>query len=92
MAFLEKIKNKIIIIGNDKYIFKDNGDIEYSTINFYEEIIVQNYVFESSLDGTNAYYYHTYNIREMYQKAPNNIATNYKGFSVKNGILYEDNY
>ena len=92
VAFLEKIKNKIIIIGNDKYIFKDNGDIEYSTINSYEETIVQNYVFESSLDGTNAYYYHTYNIREMYQKAPNNIATNYKGFSVKNGILYEDNY
>ena len=28
-AFLEKVKNKIIISGSAKYTFKDNGDIEY---------------------------------------------------------------
>ena len=28
-AFLEKVKNKILIGGNAQYTFKDNGDIEY---------------------------------------------------------------
>ena len=28
-AFLDKVKNKIIISGMAKYTFKDNGDIEY---------------------------------------------------------------
>ena len=90
-AFLAKVKNKIIISGRAKYTFKDNGDIEYvfDAGNYREN---KNYIFESSLDGTNAYYYELYNIQDKYEKGPSNIATNYKGFSVKNGILYEDNY
>ena len=90
-AFLAKVKNKIIISGRAKYTFKDNGDIEYvfDAGNYSEN---KNYIFESSLDGTNAYYYELYNIQDKYEKGPSNIATNYKGFSVKNGILYEDNY
>ncbi|WP_295296829.1 hypothetical protein [uncultured Brachyspira sp.] len=90
-AFLAKVKNKIIISGRAKYTFKDNGDIEYvfDAGNYREN---KNYIFESSLDGTNAYYYELYNIQDRYEKGPSNIATNYKGFSVKNGILYEDNY
>ena len=90
-AFLEKVKNKIIISGMAKYTFKDNGDIEYvyDSGSYRED---KNYIFESSKDGTNAYYYELYNIQDKYEKGPSNIATNYKGFSVKNGILYEDNY
>ena len=90
-AFLEKVKNKIIISGMAKYSFKDNGDIEYvyDSGSYRED---KNYIFESSKDGTNAYYYELYNIQDKYEKGPSNIATNYKGFSVKNGILYEDNY
>ncbi|WP_157150824.1 hypothetical protein [Brachyspira sp. SAP_772] len=90
-AFLDKVKNKIIISGRAKYTFKDNGDIDYvfDAGNYRED---KNYIFESSLDGTNAYYYELYNIQDKYEKGPSNIATNYKGFSVKNGILYEDNY
>lgn len=90
-AFLAKVKNKIIINGRAQYTFKDNGDIEYifDAGNYSEN---KNYIFESSLDGTNAYYYELYNIQDKYEKGPSNIATNYKGFSVKNGILYEDNY
>ncbi|ADG70389.1 hypothetical protein [Brachyspira murdochii] len=90
-AFLEKVKNKIIISGSAKYTFKDNGDIEYVFEHGkYRED--KNYIFESSKDGTNAYYYELYNIQDKYEKGPSNIAANYKGFSVKNGILYEDNY
>ena len=90
-AFLEKVKNKIIISGSAKYTFKDNGDIEYVfEYGSYRED--KNYIFESSKDSTNAYYYELYNIQDKYEKGPSNIATNYKGFSVKNGILYEDNY
>ena len=90
-AFLEKVKNKILIGGNAQYTFKDNGDIEYVFEHgSYRED--KNYIFESSKDGTNAYYYELYNIQDKYEKGPSNIATNYKGFSVKNGILYEDNY
>ncbi|WP_300755476.1 hypothetical protein [uncultured Brachyspira sp.] len=90
-AFLDKVKNKIIISGSAKYTFKDNGDIEYVFEHgSYRED--KNYIFESSKDGTNAYYYELYNIQDKYEKGPSNIATNYKGFSVKNGILYEDNY
>ncbi|PCG19609.1 hypothetical protein [Brachyspira sp. G79] len=90
-AFLEKVKNKILIGGNSQYTFKDNGDIEYVFEHgSYRED--KNYIFESSKDGTNAYYYETYNIQDRYKEGPSNIATNYKGFSVINGILYEDNY
>ena len=90
-AFLEKVKNKIIISGSAKYTFKDNGDIEYVfEYGSYRED--KNYIFESSKDSTNAYYYELYNIQDKYEKGPSNIATNYKGFSVINGILYEDNY
>ncbi|OEJ13593.1 hypothetical protein BFL38_02250 [Brachyspira hampsonii] len=90
-AFLEKVKNKIIINGSAKYTFKDNGDIEYVfEYGSYRED--KNYIFESSKDSTNAYYYELYNIQDKYEKGPSNIATNYKGFSVINGILYEDNY
>ncbi|MBW5380684.1 hypothetical protein E6A52_08165, partial [Brachyspira hampsonii] len=90
-AFLDKVKNKIIISGSAKYTFKDNGDIEYVfEYGSYRED--KNYIFESSKDSTNAYYYELYNIQDKYEKGPSNIATNYKGFSVKNGILYEDNY
>ncbi|WP_297286669.1 hypothetical protein [uncultured Brachyspira sp.] len=90
-AFLAKVKNKIIISGRAKYTFKDNGDIEYvfDAGNYREN---KNYIFESSLDGTNAYYYELYNIQDKYEKGPSNIATNYKGFSVKDNVLYEDNY
>ena len=90
-AFLAKVKNKIIISGRAQYTFKDNGDIEYvfDAGNYSEN---KNYIFESSLDGTNAYYYELYNIRDKYEKGPSNIATNYKGFSVKDNVLYEDNY
>ena len=90
-AFVEKVKNKIIINGMAKYTFKDNGDIEYvyDSGSYRED---KNYIFESSKDGTNAYYYELYNIQDKYEEGPSNIATNYKGFSVKNGILYEDNY
>ncbi|WP_300370724.1 hypothetical protein [Brachyspira sp.] len=90
-TFLDKVKNKIIISGMAKYTFKDNGDIEYiyDSGDYRED---KNYIFESSKDGTNAYYYELYNIQDKYEKGPSNIATNYKGFSVKNGILYEDNY
>ena len=90
-SFLDKVKNKIIISGMAKYTFKDNGDIEYvyDSGSYRED---KNYIFESSKDGTNAYYYELYNIQDKYEKGPSNIATNYKGFSVKNGILYEDNY
>ena len=90
-AFLDKVKNKIIISGMAKYTFKDNGDIEYvyDSGSYRED---KNYIFESSKDGTNAYYYELYNIQDKYEKGPSNIATNYKGFSVINGILYEDNY
>lgn len=90
-AFLDKVKNKIVINGKAKYTFKDNGDIEYvfNSGDYRED---KNYIFESSLDGTNAYYYELYNIQDRYEKGPSNIATNYKGFSVKDGILYEDNY
>ncbi|MDO6994464.1 hypothetical protein Q5M87_10645 [Brachyspira innocens] len=90
-AFLDKVKNKIIISGSAKYTFKDNGDIEYVFEHgSYRED--KNYIFESSKDSTNAYYYELYNIQDKYEKGPSNIATNYKGFSVINGILYEDNY
>ena len=90
-AFLDKVKNKIIIDRNSQYTFKENGDIEYiyDSGDYRQN---KNYIFESSKDGTNAYYYETYNIQDMYEKGPSNIATNYKGFSVINGILYEDNY
>lgn len=90
-TFLAKVKNKIIISGRAKYTFKDNGDIEYvfDAGNYREN---KNYIFESSLDGTNAYYYELYNIQDKYEKGPSNIATNYKGFSVKDNVLYEDNY
>ena len=90
-AFLDKVKNKIIIDRNTQYTFKDNGDIEY-VYDSGDYSQNKNYIFESSKDGTNAYYYETYNIQDMYEKGPSNIATNYKGFSVINGILYEDNY
>ena len=90
-VFLDKVKNKIIISGRAKYTFKDNGDIEYA-FNSGDYREDKNYIFESSLDGTNAYYYELYNIQDRYKEGPSNIATNYKGFSVKNGILYEDNY
>ena len=90
-AFLDKVKNKIIISGMAKYTFKDNGDIEYVFEHGkYRED--KNYIFESSKNGTNAYYYETYNIQGRYEKGPSDIASNYKGFSVINGILYEDNY
>ena len=90
-AFLDKVKNKIVIDRNSQYTFKDNGDIEYvyDSGDYREE---KNYIFESSKDGTNAYYYETYNIQDRYEEGPSNIATNYEGFSVINGILYEDNY
>ena len=90
-AFLDKVKNKIIISGRAKYTFKDNGDIEYvyDSGSYRED---KNYIFESSLDGTNAYYYEVYNIQDRYKEGPSNIATNYKGFSVKNVVFYEDNY
>ncbi len=91
IRFLEKVKNKIVINGNFKYIFKDNGDIEY-LYNFGDYRENKNYIFESSKDGTNSYYYELYNIQDRYEKGPSNIAANYRGFSVKNGILYEDNY
>ncbi len=90
-AFLDKVKNKIIISGMAKYTFKDNGDIEY-IYDSGDYRADENYIFESSKDGTNAYYYETYNIQDRYKEGPSNIATNYKGFSVINGILYEDNY
>ena len=90
-SFLEKVKNKILIGGNAQYTFKDNGDIEYVFEHgSYRED--KNYIFESSKDSTNAYYYETYNIQDRYKEGPSNIATNYKGFSVINGIFYEDNY
>ena len=90
-SFLEKVKNKILIGGDYQYTFKDNGDIEYVFEHgSYRED--KNYIFESSKDSTNAYYYETYNIQDRYKEGPSNIATNYKGFSVINGILYEDNY
>ena len=90
-SFLDKVKNKIIINSSAKYTFKDNGDIEYVfEYGSYRED--KNYIFESSKDGTNAYYYELYNIQDRYKEGPSNIATNYKGFSVINGILYEDNY
>ncbi|MDA0065441.1 hypothetical protein OFS07_04010 [Brachyspira hyodysenteriae] len=87
-AFLEKVKNKIVIDRNSQYTFKENGDIEYvfESGDYRED---KNYIFESSKDGTNAYYYETYNIQDKYKEGPSNIATNYEGFSVINGILYE---
>ncbi|WP_416487617.1 hypothetical protein [Brachyspira hyodysenteriae] len=90
-SFLEKVKNKILIGGNAQYTFKDNGDIEYVFEHgSYRED--KNYIFESSKDGTNAYYYEIYNIQDRYKEGPSNIATNYEGFSVINGIRYEDKY
>ena len=82
-AFLENVKNKIVIDGDYQYTFKENGDLEYM-----DSILT----FESSKDGSNAYYYETYNIQDRYKEGPSNIATNYRGFSIINGILYEDNY
>ena len=82
-AFLDKVKNKIVIDGDYQYTFTENGDLEYM-----DSLLI----FESSKDGTNAYYYETYNIQDKYKEGPSNIATNYRGFSVINGILYEDNY
>lgn len=82
-AFLEKVKNKIVIDGDFEYTFKENGDLE---------LLDSLYSFESSKDGTNAYYYETYNIQDRYKKGPSSIATNYRGYSVINGFLYEDNY
>ena len=83
-AFLENVKNKIVIDGDYQYTFKENGDLEYISGSLL--------TFESSKDGSNAYYYETYNIQDRYKEGPSNIATNYKGFSIINGILYEDNY
>ncbi|WP_028329821.1 hypothetical protein [Brachyspira alvinipulli] len=83
-AFLENVKNKIVIDGDSQYTFRENGDLEYMSGSLL--------TFESSKDGSNAYYYETYNIQDKYEKGPSNIATNYKGFSIINGILYEDNY
>ena len=77
-AFLDKVKNKIVIDGDYQYTFTENGDLEYM-----DSLLI----FESSKDGTNAYYYETYNIQDKYKEGPSNI-----GFSVINGILYEDNY
>ena len=66
-AFLEKVKNKIIISGSAKYTFKDNGDIEYVfEYGSYRED--KNYIFESSKDSTNAYYYELYNIQDKYER------------------------
>ena len=66
-AFLDKVKNKIVIDGDYQYTFAENGDLEYM-----DSLLI----FESSKDGTNAYYYETYNIQDKYKEGPSRLFCN----------------
>lgn len=82
IEFINKVKNKIVALDfSNVYIFEDNGNIKTP----FEE-----YIFDCSEDGSNAYYYYLYEVGEEYLGGPNETATNYSGFSVNDNIIYLD--